>query len=496
MFKSKELKSQKRTPTASVGASTAPGYPHRLNFYDLPPLFEVTLEDFEESAIDRLRILAEIESSYARNRSWDELKEVTEKLCKKYLPLHANATALGKINPLEERKRDHLGHFVLRLAFCRSEELRRRFVTTEKTLFRVRYEGELREEKMEFVNSLNFGWVKVDTNERSSFEAELKALEVKPPGLPRTDEQEGPRAQEYVKVHWTKVPDLVAKRRVFLRGGFAYVHSREVSSIVYHEFESALQKALEHTAKMLPRMDEDTRLVPLLNNLSQGFLAGIPSEWSGPPLASDEIRADMIDEMAKKHFPLCMRNLHECLTRDRHLKHFGRLQYGLFLKVLGLSIDEAVLFWRKSFNNITDDKFNKEYKYNIRHSYGLEGKRANYPAKSCQQILTTDKPGVGDCHGCPYRHFSPENLQSSLLTHYSLQGLGTTDLHEIMRTVKDGHYHVACTRVFEITHASKGVKKGDGIGDGESVTHPNQYAARSIELEKEQSQEGTVMAVD
>ena len=50
-------------------------------------------------------------------------------------------------------------------------------------------------------------------------------------------------------------------------------------------------------------------------------------------------------------------------------------------QVLGLSIDEAIAFWRKSFSNITDDKFNKEYKYNIRHSYGLEGKRANYPAK-------------------------------------------------------------------------------------------------------------------
>lgn len=30
---------------------------------------------------------------------------------------------------------------------------------------------------------------------------------------------------------------------------------------------------------------------------------------------------------------------------------------------------------------MTDDKFNKEYKYNIRHSFGLEGKRANYAAK-------------------------------------------------------------------------------------------------------------------
>ncbi|KAG6328116.1 hypothetical protein ID866_10974 [Astraeus odoratus] len=242
-------------------------------------------------------------------------------------------------------------------------------------------------------------------------------------------------------------------------------------------------------------MDEDTRLVPILNNLSQGFLAGVASEWSSGQSSGEEIRADMIDDMAKKHFPMCMRNLHECLVRDRHLKHFGRLQYGLFLKVLGLSIDEALLFWRKSFSNITDEKFNKEYKYNVRHSYGLEGKRANYPAKSCQQILTTDKPGVGDCHGCPYRHFSPENLQSSLLTHYSSQGLTTTDLHEVMRTVKDGHYHVACTRVFEITNASKGVKKGEGIGGGESVTHPNQYAARSIELEKAQS-EDTPMAVD
>lgn len=39
------------------------------------------------------------------------------------------------------------------------------------------------------------------------------------------------------------------------------------------------------------------------------------------------------------------------------------------------------MFWRKSFSKIQDDKFNKEYRYNIRHSYGLEGKRANYAAK-------------------------------------------------------------------------------------------------------------------
>ena len=51
-----------------------------------------------------------------------------------------------------------------------------------------------------------------------------------------------------------------------------------------------------------------------------------------------------------------------------------------------------------------------------------------------------------------------------------------------MQTVKSGHYHVACTRVFEITH-SKQVSKGEGVGAGESVTHPNQYVSKSRELE-------------
>jgi DNA primase large subunit len=53
-----------------------------------------------------------------------------------------------------------------------------------------------------------------------------------------------------------------------------------------------------------------------------------------------------------------------------------------------------------------------------------------------------------------------------------------------MATVKANHFHVACTRVFELTHASLGVSRGQGIGEGESVTHPNQYAAKSMELQK------------
>jgi DNA primase large subunit len=85
-------------------------------------------------------------------------------------------------------------------------------------------------------------------------------------------------------------------------------------------------------------------------------------------------------------------------------------------------------------------------------------------------MLTTDQPGPQDCHGCPYKTFSADNLQAALLSTYGNQGLSSTHMPEIMKAVNGLHYHVACTRVFEITH---GLAKGEGIGGGDSVDHPN-----------------------
>ena len=82
---------------------------------------------------------------------------------------------------------------------------------------------------------------------------------------------------------------------------------------------------------MLPRLDED-RLTPILDHLSKGFISGVPSELPAEFESSEAIRADQVDSLSK-HFPLCMQAMHLNLRKDRHLKHQGRLQYGLFLKV-------------------------------------------------------------------------------------------------------------------------------------------------------------------
>ena len=59
-------------------------------------------------------------------------------------------------------------------------------------------------------------------------------------------------------------------------------------------------------------------------------------------------------QLSKESFPPCMRHLHESLRRDHHLKHFARLQYGLFLKNIGLTLEQALAFWRAEFTKKMD----------------------------------------------------------------------------------------------------------------------------------------------
>ncbi|MBN3270993.1 PRI2 primase, partial [Polyodon spathula] len=50
-----------------------------------------------------------------------------------------------------------------------------------------------------------------------------------------------------------------------------------------------------------------------------------------------------------KSYPLCMRHLHKALRENHHLRHGGRMQYGLFLKGIGLTLEQALQFWRSEF---------------------------------------------------------------------------------------------------------------------------------------------------
>ena len=58
--------------------------------------------------------------------------------------------------------------------------------------------------------------------------------------------------------------------------------------------------------------------------------------------------------MSQESFPLCMTSLNHAFRQNHHLRHWGRMQYGLFLKAIGLSLDEAMRFWRAEFTKAMD----------------------------------------------------------------------------------------------------------------------------------------------
>ncbi|KAL6712343.1 DNA primase subunit pri2 [Coniothyrium glycines] len=449
-------------------------YEHRLNFYVLPPTAEITLEEFETWAIQRLKVLSELEACTFRNRGPEETAEYMKSILDKYLPLRSDSSKSQKLQ--EERRKDHYSHFILRLAFSSTEELRRRFSRLESMLFRLRFKDDDPRERQEFVRSLNLQWEEVKDDEKRGLREELSAASGQKKG----------EDQEWFKVDWERVPELVEQRRVLLKRGKAYVPQKEQMSLVLAEFTKKLDDALELTARALPRLDEDDRLAPILAHLSQSFTAPDAAYSSSDANINglSTITANNIDTLSQ-NFPLCMRNLHMTLREQSHLKHFGRLQYTLFLKGIGLSLDECIMFWRRAFKLMTDDKFQKEYKYNIRHSYGDVGGDANrrgrgYTPYSCQKLLTEPLPGPGQSHGCPYRSFTPENLTALL------QRVGVNE-RDVLKSVKEDvakqRYHVACNRVFEWSHKREIKKvKDDGswsATDLDTIVHPNTYFKRS-----------------
>ncbi|EGY23197.1 hypothetical protein VD0002_g5777 [Verticillium dahliae] len=462
-------------------------YPHRLNFYADAPTADITLEQFEQWAIDRLRILAELEACSFRNKPPAEVASHMKPLLEKLLPLELSSSQSSQL--FAQRQKDHYSHFILRLAFASTEDLRRRFSRVETMLFRLRFNSDDLADRNAFVAGLELDWWETVTeDERAALSSELAAMM---PARAKASGSHNPEDETWFKVDWARVPELVEQRRVLLRAGKAYVPAREQASMVLGEFTQRLEKQLELTARALPRLDEDDRLTPILDHLSKNFITPDSAYLSGTTSAAG-LGADMsarnVDTLAAAHFPACMAHLHRSLRRDAHLKHYGRLQYTLFLKGIGLSLEECLLFWRQGFRNVTDDVFNKEYRYNVRHVYGDVGGDAirrggGYSPFSCQKILTEHPPGPGEAHGCPYRHFDLENLNALM------GGMGVTERGVLqgVREDKEGQrFHMACNRVFEHLHKQEIKKAKDESvftsAQLETIVHPNEYFKRSYLL--------------
>ncbi|XP_077991437.1 DNA primase large subunit-like [Glandiceps talaboti] len=457
-------KTRRRKSALLTGDRRRGAYTHNLLFYTSPPTDNISLVEFEDFAIDRLKVLKHVESTGIKYVRGNEKYQEAMKQLKKTMPIMVKNTNLEDEESdtiYDDRRKDHISHFILRLAYCRSEELRRWFIMQEMDLFRYRFQQESKESITTFLQQNNLHYEPIPDKEKVKIAKKLadSSYNMSVTTVDNTD---------FFKVPFIEALDLVKSRKVYLERGYAYVPRSDLVSIILSAFRSNLSHALAVTARAVPYLEEDSRLLPMLTSLSKQYLGQDYTSKKGP---GEKISIDQIDSLSKKSFPLCMRHLHESLRQEHHLRHWGRMQYGLFLKGIGITLDDALRFWRSEFAKKVDpDKFDKSYAYNIRHNYGKEGKRADYTPYSCMKIIMSNAPATGDFHGCPFRHFDP-NLLKQRLGSYGVSKEGIT---EIMGFVSGGHYQLACTKYFDLTHKLE----DSGLG----LNHPNQYFDESQKI--------------
>lgn len=428
---------------------------NKLSFYTIPPNNEISLIDFEKWSIERLKILMEIDKCINLNRNFNEIENIILPKLKDFLQTNDN--------------KDLYSHYILRLAFSKTKELRTKFINLETILFKIRYLRLIsKNEQIDFLKNLNLPQVEmISDDEKNKFEKELKTV------LNSTNNTNNFENEIFLKIPFENCIDLLSSRSIFLNKGYGFVSQSQQIEIILNEYSKILTNSLIKTFTNIPKLNEDDRLIPILNHLSSGYIMGQyqpANSYGNNSNNNGDLTAESIysEEIMKRH-PLCMRYLLEGLRETHHLRYNGRQQLGLYLKGIGLSIDEAMRFWINEFVNapgahMTIDKFNKEYKYNIRHNYGLEGNRVNYKPWDYKTILGKPRPAKNEYHGSPYRDFSEERLKDYLITKMNLN---LVQVNDVLDSCKNKDYLGADTKVFEYLFGK--------LDNDQSIVHPNQY---------------------
>lgn len=369
---------------------------------------------------------------------------------------------------------DLVSHLLCRYAFCMSDRWRRWFVRTEELLLRARIKLEAAKRPLTCMTELmklNGLPCEALTDEMIGDVRVRAYMEYRSRLADANNREQFRRQENYYTVTPALATRLIKTRRVLCRAGRVILFREQVHEVFMTIFRTQLNKGL-HKAYLdrmrLPTMideDERTTVMAMLDSFLEHFVqdpSAAMEEMNG-----DVVHASHVKSLARTHFPLCMRQIDAHLRREGHLKHSGRFIYGLFLKAIGVSMDEAMTLFSslmtvKTATGGCKETFAKTaYGYNIRHNYGMEGKKTSYSSASCATIMTLP-PMVDrfDCHGCPFR-FRDETALRTLLAKESPNPCGSdlpdvhasmSDIEDIINDCKGQHYTRACYKYFMATH--------------------------------------------
>jgi len=207
---------------------------------------------------------------------------------------------------------------------------------------------------------------------------------------------------EAVGIKFTYVPKIVSNRSLLLRNGWAIGTISDFANSVKIAFERLLAQRIKASKDSIDRtvrgaiQELQEELGKTIHSIAQ---------------ASGKIDIENYDLFNRQDlFPQCILDLYNEVMNKGHIGHQERFQLGLYLKRLGMSVEEQLQFWyRNAVDNVglTFEQFvGGPPGYIIRHMYGLEGGETDYDAPECTTIQ--------DQYYCTFMHQSVEEIDKQL----------------------------------------------------------------------------------
>ncbi|CAG9787405.1 unnamed protein product [Diatraea saccharalis] len=218
----------------------------------------------------------------------------------------------------------------------------------------------------------------------------------------------------HIQLHFKHCLLFVAKREIDLKNGTAFIPCGKWKQFLIILFSINLSYKLEKSN--VEALEFDPRISDLLNKLKSHIDPLLSNNHNNNYL----LNSKRVDKESK-NFPPCMLNIHEKLRKQHRLPHTERFYYTLFLKDIGMPVDQAIDFWRFEYRQAPNgihscchnwEKNEKKFVYGIRHMYGLEGCRRNYTSMNCQRIQSFDSSCTSG--GCPFKTFDHTKMLSIL----------------------------------------------------------------------------------
>jgi len=223
--------------------------------------------------IARLQVLRRIDVLLARGVTGDNLTKEINKADSQQLftnssidGSHNHNTMGSSTTNTTTTDKDQISHYILRMAYCQTEELRRWFLANECKLFKIRYDSSKAASVDQFLRERDVLMQYPPISDEEKMRLKPKLI-----GLHNSSNSSNGNylTTDYYQVPFVDVMTLVAKREVYVEAGLAYVSRSKILSIVEGKFRTSLSRSLTHAYQMKFRWASDTRIASIVNKLSK-----------------------------------------------------------------------------------------------------------------------------------------------------------------------------------------------------------------------------------